>query len=124
MPVGIKPPRQVRGDALAAARAEIFAEEARSVLVEVDGVPTPPAQLASAFNRVLPADLNFVSVELAARNFDPLGECRWKRLSACVSVEKKSAAAPSAHTRLLRACLSYLCVHAGALSPALQIHCR
>jgi tRNA U38,U39,U40 pseudouridine synthase TruA len=137
MPVGIKPPRQVRGEALAAARAEIFAEESRSVLVEVEGVPTPPAQLASAFNRVLPDDLRFVSVELAARNFDPLGECRWKRLSARVSVALPSrclsprAHVPSrclsrAHTCPLPACLSRTCVCAQEreLSPALQPHCR
>jgi tRNA pseudouridine(38-40) synthase len=60
-------------------RQRIFAEEAESVLVEVEGAPIPPPGLAAALNRFLPADVRFLSVELAARNFDPLGECRWKR---------------------------------------------
>lgn len=79
--VGQKPSKHLRGNALAAAREQIFAEESKAVLVEVEGVAYPPAGLAAAFNRVLPPDLRFISVELAARNFDPLGECLWKRWS-------------------------------------------
>lgn len=88
MAVGAKPPKHLRGAELTDARKKIFEEESRVVLVEVQGTPTTPAGLAAAFNRLLPPDLRFLSVELAARNFDPLGECRWKRY--CYSVNSTS----------------------------------
>ena len=78
-PVGAKPDKHVRGAALAEERARIFLEESKTILVDVAGTPTVPCGLAAAFNLVLPPDLRVLSVELSARNFDPLGETRWKR---------------------------------------------
>ena len=90
MAVSAKPSKHLRGESLAAARQQIFAEESESILVEVEGAPTPPPGLAAAFNKVLPPDLRFLSVELAARNFDPLGECRWKRY--CYAFDAETSA--------------------------------
>ena len=93
-PVGPKPSKHLRGEELAKARQKIFAEESQTVLLDVLGQPTPPSGLAAAFNCVLPTDLQMVSVEMAARNFDPLGEARWKRYCyaldapACFAVRK------------------------------------
>ena len=93
-PVGPKPSKHLRGEELAKARQKIFAEESQTVLLDVLGQPTPPSGLAAAFNCVLPTDLQIVSVEMAARNFDPLGEARWKRYCyaldapACFAVRK------------------------------------
>ena len=80
-PMGAKPSKALRGDALTLARQRIFEEESQTVLLDVQGTPFPPPLLAAAFNQVLPADVRFLRVELAARNFDPLGETRWKRYS-------------------------------------------
>jgi len=88
--VSAKPSKHLRGESLAAARQQIFAEESESILVEVEGAPTPTPGLAAAFNKVLPPDLRFLSVELAARNFDPLGECRWKRY--CYAFDAETSA--------------------------------
>ena len=79
--MGAKPSKALRGDALTLARQRIFEEESQTVLLDVQGTPFPPPLLAAAFNQVLPADVRFLRVELAARNFDPLGETRWKRYS-------------------------------------------